>query len=149
MTDPDDRRPRVPNELLAHLETCEHTAQAQLQRLQAMIAELSEQLEHAQQRLERLRLTRRTLLEVADPEPDRPQPGTTPIDTLPTAYQDILAAFTSSDTALRCKDLCHTLDTGTEPRHIEAMRAKLKRLVARDLLAEHQPGLFTLNHSEH
>ena len=31
----------------------------------------------------------------------------------------------------------------TEPRHVETMRAKLKRVVARGILAEPEPGLFT------
>lgn len=34
--------------------------------------------------------------------------------------------------------------TGTEPRHTEGMRAKLKRLVNRGILTEPEPGLFTL-----
>ncbi|MFF9512486.1 hypothetical protein ACF1BU_38155 [Streptomyces sp. NPDC014724] len=36
------------------------------------------------------------------------------------------------------------LGIGTEPRHVETMRAKLKRLVNRSILTESAPGLFTL-----
>lgn len=141
-----DNRPAVPGELLAHLEQREHDAQAEADRLHAAIAELSNQLDHAQQLVERLRLTRQTLLEVT--EPDRVDDQLRPIDTLPPAYQDILAIFAHADGGMRAKDLCRTLDTGTEPRHVEAMRAKLKRLVGRDILTEPQPGLFTMNQSE-
>jgi hypothetical protein len=41
-------------------------------------------------------------------------------------------------------DVCHTLGLGTEPRHTEGIRAKLKRLVNRGILTEPEPGLFTL-----
>jgi uncharacterized coiled-coil protein SlyX len=141
MPRPDEpARPRVPADLLAHLEEREHAARAEVDRLQEAIAELTEQLDHAQQHLDRLVLTRRTLLEIA--EPDDTSRG---IDTLPPAYRDILAVFTGTDAALRAKDLCETLETGTEPRHVEAMRAKLKRLVGRDVLTEPEPGLFTIN----
>ncbi|GGV01686.1 hypothetical protein GCM10010182_19060 [Actinomadura cremea] len=57
----------------------------------------------------------------------------------PTAYRDILAVFTRTAGALRAKDLCETLEAGTEPRHVEAMRAKLKRLGGRDVFTEPSP----------
>lgn len=71
----------VPGELLAHLEQRQHQAQGEADRLRAAIAELSDQLAQAQQTVERLRLTRQTPLEVAEPGPvdDRLRP----IDTLP------------------------------------------------------------------
>jgi hypothetical protein len=34
---------------------------------------------------------------------------------------------------------------GTEPKDTEGIRAKLKRLVNRQILTESQPGLFTPN----
>ncbi|MFI6273753.1 hypothetical protein [Streptomyces sp. NPDC050988] len=42
------------------------------------------------------------------------------------------------------KDVCQALGTGTEPRHVEGVRAELKRLVSRGILAESEPGLFVL-----
>ena len=42
---------------------------------------------------------------------------------------------------MRAKDLCQALDLGLEPKHIEGMRSKLKRLVARGLIVETEPGL--------
>jgi hypothetical protein len=37
------------------------------------------------------------------------------------------------------------LSIGTEPKDTEGIRAKLKRLVNRQILTETPPGLFTLN----
>lgn len=45
----------------------------------------------------------------------------------------------------RAKDLCQRLDLGLEPKNIEVMRSKLKRLVSRGLPIESEPNLFALN----
>jgi hypothetical protein len=60
-------------------------------------------------------------------------------------YQQILAAFTADGTSLRAKDVCLALGIGTEPKDTEGIRAKLKRLVNRQILTETQPGLFALS----
>jgi len=60
------------------------------------------------------------------------------------AYQHILTVLTDAEAPLRCKDLCHALDTGTGHTHIEGMRSKLKRLVATGLVVEDGPGLFAI-----
>ncbi|MEV6299851.1 hypothetical protein AB0M02_10655 [Actinoplanes sp. NPDC051861] len=60
-------------------------------------------------------------------------------------YQQILAVFTSDRGALRAKDVCRALGIGTEPKDTEGIRAKLKRLVNRQVLTESQPGLFMIN----
>ena len=131
--------PVVPGELLAHLQVRQNDARDQIGRLRAQITELSERLQDAEQLLERLELTHRTLLEIAPPA------ATGDPEPLPPAYQQILAVFTRTDGGLRAKDLCHALNTGNQPRHIEGMRAKLKRLVGRDILTEPEPGMFTMN----
>ena len=77
---------------------------------------------------------------------DEPVPATHPGLPHNPAYQHILTVLTEAETPLRCKDLCHALDTGTEPARIEGMRFKLKRLVTTGLVAEHTPGLFTIPH---
>ena len=77
-------------------------------------------------------------------DPDDPPPATHPGLPDNPAYQHILAVLTEAETPLRCKDLCHALDTGTEPARIEAMRAKLKRLVATGLVTENRPGQFAI-----
>jgi hypothetical protein len=45
---------------------------------------------------------------------------------------------------MRAKDICHALGIGTEPKDTEGVRAKLKRLVKRQILTEPEPGPFTL-----
>ncbi|MCG5215521.1 hypothetical protein [Streptosporangium sp. KLBMP 9127] len=139
-------RPVVPDELLRHLGGREHDARAQVDRLRTEIAELSDRLEDAQQLVSRLQLTRQTLLEIAGRQHEQNQSGTE--EPLPPAYQEVLAVFTRTDGGLRAKDLCRALNIGDQPRHIESMRAKLKRLVGRDILTEPEPGLFAMNRNE-
>ena len=61
-----------------------------------------------------------------------------------TPYQQILAVFDTAETALRAKDVCRALGAGVTAKDTEGLRAKLKRLVNRQILTETQPGLFTL-----
>jgi hypothetical protein len=77
-------------------------------------------------------------------DPDEPTPPTHPGLPENPAYQHILTMLTDAESPLRCKDLCHALDTGTEPARIEGMRAKLKPLVATELVTEDTPGLFAI-----
>lgn len=89
-------------------------------------------------RLERLETTRETVLEIAE---DSDSGGLEP---LPSAYRQILALFEDDAHGLRAKDICEALGTGTENRHVEGARAKLKRLVSRGILTEPEPGLFSM-----
>lgn len=59
-------------------------------------------------------------------------------------YQRVLAAVAEAGAPVRCKQLCERLGIGTEPRKVEAMRARMKRLADRGWLREQAPGLFTL-----
>ncbi|WP_329081494.1 MULTISPECIES: hypothetical protein [unclassified Streptosporangium] len=139
MTTRPNAAPVVPDELLRHLDEREQDAHAEVDRLRAEISELSARLEDIQQVVSRLRLTRQTLLEIAGQQDEQDQPGTAGADAadpLPPAYQEILAVFTRTDGGLRAKDLCRALNVGDRPRHVEGMRAKLKRLVGRDILTE-------------
>lgn len=53
-------------------------------------------------------------------------------------------SFTTTDhSGLLAKDICRALGIGTAAKDIEGLRAKLKRLVARGVLTEPEPGLFT------
>lgn len=63
-------------------------------------------------------------------------------------YPQILAAFTTATEPLRAKELCQALHAGTEPRHVEGMRSKLKKLVTRGILTEPSPGIFTLTNQK-
>ncbi|MEU6260368.1 hypothetical protein [Streptomyces sp. NPDC047043] len=90
--------------------------------------------------MERLETTRETALDLAAED------GGPPPQPLPPGYREILALFEQNGDGLRAGDVCRTLGTGTEPRHTEGMRAKLKRLVSRGIRTEPEPepGLFTL-----
>jgi hypothetical protein len=87
-----------------------------------------------------LETPRETALELAT-EDGAPPPEPLPLP-LPHSYREILALFEQNGDGPRAWDVCRTL--GTEPRHTEGMRAKLKRLVNRDIPAEPEPSLFTL-----
>ncbi len=66
-------------------------------------------------------------------------------DGLPSpVYQQVLDVFAASDGPLRCKQVCEQLGLGSEARHLEGMRSRLKRLVRRGRLVEPDPGVFAL-----
>jgi hypothetical protein len=60
-------------------------------------------------------------------------------------YEQILAVFTGDRGTLRAKDVCLAFDIGTEPKDTEGIRARLKRLVNRQILTETQPRLKAPN----
>ncbi|MEB8339632.1 hypothetical protein [Streptomyces endophyticus] len=125
-------------EFLEQIEIREAAGRDLADRLRTQIAELTAQLAAAEQALERLRVTRETILDIA---PDVPG-GLAP---LPSPYRQILALFEDTAAGLHStKDVCLALGTGTEPRHVEGTRAILKRLVNRGILTEPEPGLFQL-----
>jgi len=125
-------------QLLDKIETRQRLVRETAERLREQIADLTGQLAAAEHTLERLETTRETVLELATED------GAPPPEPLPPGYREILALFEQAGDGLRAKDVCHTLGPGTEPRHTEGMRAKLKRLVNRGILTEPEPGLFTL-----
>lgn len=109
--------------------------------LREQIAVLTEQLARAETELSELAITRKTLTSLTG------QPAeNTPTDATiaSTAYQQILTAFNTATDGMRAKDVCLALGLDTAAKDTEGMRAKLKRLVARQILIETQPGLFTL-----
>lgn len=60
------------------------------------------------------------------------------------AYQQILAVLGTANAGMRAKDVCLALGIDPLPKHVEGARAKLKRLVNRELVTEDKPGIFTL-----
>lgn len=130
--------PLLPDALLADLDTMTGIARAEVTDLTASIAALTTRLEQAQQALARLDATRQTLEEIAARHDTAPQP-------LPAGYAEILALLTSQETGMRPKEVCRALSLPEEHKTIEGVRAKLKRLVGRNLAQELQPGLFTPN----
>ena len=60
------------------------------------------------------------------------------------AYQQILTVLGTATAGMRAKDVCLALSIEPLPKHVEGARAKLKRLVTRELVTEDKPGIFTL-----
>jgi hypothetical protein len=125
-------------ELIAEREAA---AGATADRLREQIATLTEQLALAETELADLTITRKTLISLTG-QAD----ATTPVDATiaSAAYQQILAVFGTATSGMRAKDVCLALGVGVTAKDTEGVRAKLKRLVARHILAETEPGLFTL-----
>lgn len=125
-------------ELLDKIEIRQWLVRETAARLRDEIARLGEQLAAAERTLDRLEITRETVLELAAED------GLPPPAPLPPGCHETLAAIGQAAEGLRAEDICEALGTGTEPRHTEGIRAKLKRLVSRGLLSEPEPGLFAL-----
>jgi hypothetical protein len=145
------------------LEARRAEALGEAERLREQIAGLSEELSRAEERLSRLQIARETVEEVLA-APSSPEPGTDAgegagevaaamvkaeaeldVTVMSPEYREIIALFATSGAAMRCKEVCRHLDLGTEPRHVEGMRSKLKRLVERGILAEPSSGLFKVD----
>ena len=109
--------------------------------LREQITMLTDQLAHAEAELADLAITRKTLT-VLTGEPDAAPPADATLASV--AYQQILAVFATATDPMRAKDVCLALNLGTAPNDTEGLRAKLKRLAARHILVETEPGLFTL-----
>lgn len=61
---------------------------------------------------------------------------------LPVAYRDVLEVLADAGRPLRAKQIAAALGLGDQPRSVEGLRLKLKRLVRRGWLAEPEAGLF-------
>lgn len=118
----------------------EANAGAAAEELRASISKLSEQLDAVETELARLSVARETAMSLGYSEPDEDTAVDTTIAQL--AYLAILAELERSGGPLSAGQLCQVLDVGTEPKHRERMRQCLKRLAARGILTETEPGLF-------
>jgi hypothetical protein len=127
---------RTIRQLIGERETA---ATAIAQALREQIAALTDQLASAETELADLATTRKTLNALTG-QPEETAPAA-PVASV--AYQQILAVFATTG-AMRAKDVCLALGLGTAPKDTEGLRAKLKRLVARQLLIETEPGVFAL-----
>jgi hypothetical protein len=116
----------------------EQTVNATADQVRAQIDDLAGRLRELDAELADLQVARKVILALGDDELPGPSLPDNPV------YQHILTALNDGTAPMRAKDLCHALDLGFEPSKIEGMRAKLKRLVATGLVAEDEPGLFTL-----
>jgi hypothetical protein len=61
---------------------------------------------------------------------------------LPVAYGDVLEVLADAGQPLRARQIAAALGLGEQPRSVEGLRLKLKRLVKRGWLAEPAAGLF-------
>ncbi|GGU96044.1 hypothetical protein GCM10010182_10740 [Actinomadura cremea] len=120
--------PPVPDQLLRRLADDRDAARARVEQLTAELAD-------ARRHLERLEVTHQMLQELAG----------TAGPPLPPAYRDILDVLVGHPDGLRPKDVALALGQPTTSKNtIEGIRAKLKRLVGRDLAEEPEAGLFTI-----
>lgn len=117
----------------------EAAAHATAEALREQIATLADTLACTETELSELAITRRTLTKLTGE-------ATTPVDAVIASgpYQQILAVFATATDGIRARDVCQALDTGTTAKDTEKMRARLKRLVTRQILVETEPGLFML-----
>jgi hypothetical protein len=123
-------------DLITHRET---TAGQQADRLREQIATLTAELGRVDSELAALATTRTTLRALAAAEftADDPTFASTP-------YQQILEVLATAPAGMRAKGICIALGVEPSPKHVEGTRAKLKRMVTRQVLAEDEPGVFTL-----
>jgi len=119
----------------------EAAATAAAEQLREQIANLTDELALAETELTELAITRTTLMKLTGA-----LEATAPVDATiaSVAYQKILAVFATATGGLRAEDVCLALGAGVTAKDTEGMRAKLKRLVARQILIEAEPGLFAL-----
>lgn len=117
----------------------ETTATTTAGQLREQISLLSAELTRVDRELADLDTTRSMLRDLAATEFTADDPTV-----ISAAYQQILTVLGTATAGMRAKDVCLALDIEPLPKHVEGARAKLKRLVTREILTEDQPGIFTL-----
>lgn len=117
----------------------EATTSRTAHRLREQITTLTAELTQTERDLADLATTRTTLrgLTAAEFTADDPTVASAP-------YQQILAVLGTTATGMRAKDICVALGVEPSPKHVEGARAKLKRMVNREILTEAEPGVFAL-----
>ncbi|MEW1649089.1 hypothetical protein [Streptomyces sp. NPDC091219] len=126
--------------MLVRLKEREREITAQPDGTREQIAQLTARLDELGRATEEVRITRKTLLELPDPQPPAP-----PAPKLPDhpAYQQILAVFAAADAPLRARAVCEAMDVEIAPSNINNVRLNLKQLADRGILAEIEQRLFT------
>ncbi|MGW1547749.1 hypothetical protein [Streptomyces sp. NPDC002346] len=126
--------------VLARLEEREREITAQAEETREQITQLTAQLDELGLAAEEVRITRKTLLELPDPQPPAPRAPKLPDHP---AYQQIMAVFTAADHPLRARQVCEAMDLAVAPNNINNVRLKLKRLADRGILTETEQDLFS------
>jgi hypothetical protein len=156
--------------LIDELHRREAVARAEAEELRGQIAQLTERLARAEERLSRLVITRETVDEVLNGSGGEAAPaagagGVAPpgdghlsavgvlavppwragleVSALPQAYQDLLEVAEDAGRPLRAGQIAAAAGLSTDKATVEGLRSKLKRLAGRGWLAE-EAGLFTL-----
>ena len=107
----------------------------QAEQIRSQIDELTAHLNELEARLRDFVTARKVILDLPA---DEPVVAGNPL------YQQILATLADADGPVRSRDVCRILNPGLEPKTIESMRHKLKRLVNNGIATENEPGLFAL-----
>ncbi|MFB9880394.1 hypothetical protein ACFFMN_20825 [Planobispora siamensis] len=106
----------------------------------ARLGELSREAEH-------VRISRKTLLSLAEADPAPAEPDAPRLVGFDHPYyQQILTVFGQAEGSLRARDLALAMGLPLTPNGIRNVRAKLERLASRAILVETGPGLFTQPH---
>jgi hypothetical protein len=156
--------------LIDELQRREAAAREEAEELRGRIAQLTERLAQADERLSRLVIARETVEEVlngagseAPVTPDGAAPSRLghlsavgvlavppwraglEVSALPEAYRDLLEVAEDAGRPLRAGQIAAAAGLSTDKAKVEGLRSKLKRLVERGWLAEEAgPGLFGL-----
>jgi hypothetical protein len=129
--------------VLVRLEEREREITAQAEQAREQIAQLTALMDEFGRAAEELRITRKTLLDLPDTDPHEPLASAPALPDGP-AYREIMAVFAEADGPLRARGVCEAMDLDLAPNNINNVRIKLKRLTGRSILAEPEPGLFSL-----
>lgn len=124
--------------LTSSAESREREITAEQETVRAQITELSARLAELEQEAANVTTPRQTLPALPDPEPAAPAMSDA------SAYEQILAVLTRADGPLRVRGICEETGVELTNSNINDMRHKIKRLVARGAVAEHERGQSTL-----
>jgi hypothetical protein len=125
--------------VLARLEERERETTVQAETTREQITPLTTQLDELGRAANEVRITRKTLLGL--PDPQLPAPPAPKLPDHP-AYQQIMAVFTA-DHPLRARQVYEAMDVAVAPNNVNNVRLKLKRLAGLGIQIETDPGLFT------
>ncbi|MEU1729367.1 hypothetical protein [Nonomuraea sp. NPDC005692] len=139
MTRPDTHPPDPGTWLLDRLDAREQALTCQIEQTQAEIDTLTARLGELTQAVEHLRISRKTLISLAEEDPTPVDQDAPPTGFDHPAYRQILTVFGETGGCLRARDL----DLPLISNGIQNVRAKLKRLASRGILVETEPDLFT------
>ncbi|MFD8563188.1 hypothetical protein ACWDOR_29390 [Streptosporangium canum] len=111
MTRPDTRPPDPGTWLLDRLDTREQALTRQIEQTQTDIDSLTARLSELSQEAEHLRISRKTLLSLAEADPAPAEPDAPPLVGFDHPdYQQILTVFGETGGSLRARDLALAMD---------------------------------------